>query len=455
MKLAVNSNDLGLPFTTRRLLERMLSPLCGLDRTLIFTMRSLLGPRFIVGGAELTGVHLLHNQAEPGSYHIGGAGVVMHEAMIRALGESAERYSQFVSVFGDRHPVTVATYDDMARSEHRVPREEALTFFSPEQYAAPGFRFQPFDRTKPMGWVQATSLIDGSAVWVPAQLVLLSYMSNHTPGEPWLLSAVTTGTAAHTRRDLALRNALLELVQVDAIMGHWYSSATAPQILLDERTKPLRRLIERHFVAPWPAIRFHWIGSPDLVGMNVACVIKGAPGQIPAGGVGVGADLRLGPAMYKALLEAVGVMLLVRLNLVNQAVGYAIGGNGHATDGIDPAEIFDLDTNVNYYAFPEHVAAIDEKFVTDRVVRASELPADSDDEIDRELARLIDGFRASRKELVYLDLTSDDLRQLGLVSVRAWSPDTLSLCLPSAPPTRHPRFEAYGGLSHLDPHPYP
>src|SRR5262245_33941642 len=108
----------------------MVSPLCGLDRMLAFTLRSRVGPRFIVGGVELTGIHMLLNQPEPGSYHVGGAGVVLHEALIRALGETAERYSQFVSQLGDCHPTTLASYVEMAERGKRIPDLNQLTFFS-------------------------------------------------------------------------------------------------------------------------------------------------------------------------------------------------------------------------------------------------------------------------------------------------------------------------------------
>jgi thiazole/oxazole-forming peptide maturase SagD family component len=432
----------------------MVSPLCGLDRMLVFSQRSREGPRFIVGGAELTGVHHLLNQADPGSYHIGGVGVVLHEAVIRALGETVERYAQFVSAFGARHPVTMAAYAEMAERRLSIPAPETLAFFSEAQHASPAFPFRPFDPSRPLGWVKAVSLPDRTEAWVPAQLVLLGYRVRHDAGEPWLLPAVTTGTAAHTRPDQALRNALLELVQVDAAMGHWYSAATAPQIVLDERTKPLERLIARQFGARRPTIRFHWLGSPDLPGLIVACVIKGAPGQIPAVGVGLGADLELVPAMYKALLEAVGVMQLAKVNLVNRAMISGKRAEG-AAEPIDPARILDLDTNVGYYALPENAPVIDEKFVVNRSVPASSLPAGSGLTTEQELRLLVDGFRRTKKSVVFLDLTADDVRQLGFVVARVWSPDTLSLCFPSAPPTRHPRFGAYGGVAHRNPHPYP
>jgi ribosomal protein S12 methylthiotransferase accessory factor len=56
---------------------------------------------------------------------------------------------------------------------------------------------------------------------------------------------------------------------------------------------------------------------------------------------------------------------------------------------------------------------------------------------------------------VLIDLTTPDIRDLGLRVLRVWSPDLLTLCLPSAPPLAHPRFGDYGGVGEEKPHPYP
>jgi len=78
-----------------------------------------------------------------------------------------------------------------------------------------------------------------------------------------------------------------------------------------------------------------------------------------------------------------------------------------------------------------------------------------DSDIKGDLRHLVDGFAGTGKELVFLDLTTADIRDLGFYVVRVWSPDTISLSLPSAPPVMHPRFQAYGGIRNEAPHPYP
>jgi len=71
------------------------------------------------------------------------------------------------------------------------------------------------------------------------------------------------------------------------------------------------------------------------------------------------------------------------------------------------------------------------------------------------VCHLIAAFKETGKELAFLDLTTPDIADLGFRVARVWSPDTLSLSLPSAAPVLHPRFRAYGGVIRESPHPYP
>jgi thiazole/oxazole-forming peptide maturase SagD family component len=453
MNIQVSSNDLDLRHATRSLLQRMLSPLCGLDKGISFGLIGSLEARFLSAGAELTGAHVLLNEPLPrqGIYHIGGSGVVREEALIRVLAETTERYAQVVSAISRRHSITMASYDEMLSRGEAVVGAEKLRFFSDDQYAQPDFPFKRFSRDSPLGWIRAASLLTPESISIPAQLAILGYRPRAEYDEGWLSSAVTTGTASHTAPGMALRNAVLELIQIDAAMGHWYSSAIAPRIVLDNRTAAIQALIQTRFHPRVPPPEFYWLPSPDLDVITVACLIQAAPGQIPAVAIGMGCDLGLVEAMYKSLLEAIGVVQMAKIVLLHEQLGESPSG----VTAIDPARILDLDRNVAFYALPEHSSLINEKFAASCGVRASELPRDSTRSTRQELRDLFDQFRSRNIECFYLDLTTSEIRELGFTVLRAWSPDLITLCLPSAPPLCHPRFQSYGGARHNSPHPYP
>src|SRR4051812_41937965 len=115
MNVAIAYRNGDVAYGTAELQRRLLSPLCGLVQGVSFCVRNHLEPRAIAAGAELTGVHLLLNQPrpKPGFYHIGGGGFFLEESSIRALAESIERYSQFVSWVSGRHKIVMATYHEL------------------------------------------------------------------------------------------------------------------------------------------------------------------------------------------------------------------------------------------------------------------------------------------------------------------------------------------------------
>jgi thiazole/oxazole-forming peptide maturase SagD family component len=432
-------------------MRRMVSPLCGFDQRISFMTRGRLDPRFMTAGAELTGVHILQKRPQPRftAYHIGGGGIFLDEPLIRVLGETIERYSQLLSEvsFGDRF--IVASYDAMSLRGEPLISKENLHFFTNDQYVIPQMPFQPFDSTLPMAWMKTQELAHASNIWVPVQLLLVGYRPKSEDGEPWLRAALTTGTASHTLPERAMRNALLELIQIDAAMGHWYTDARASEILLDRRATALSRILENHFPQSGITAKFYWLPNADLPGLYVACVIR-SPNTLPAIGVGLGCDLSLMQAMYKALLEAVSVRQLAKINLLYQTPP----PEGEQAASAEPGSIIDFDSNVAFYARAENQELIDVKFTSESPIQASDLPGDSQMNVREQNEMLVDAFRKTNKQLLFMDLTTEDVHDLGFRTLRVASPDTITLCMPSFPPRAQSRFRSYGGVSHSRPHPY-
>lgn len=448
MDIRVASTDMQVSHSTRRHMDRMLSPLTGLTRSVGFLAHGSGEGHLLTAGAELTGVHQLMGRADPGpgAYHIGGGGLLLGEALVRCFGETAERYAHFVWQPYGAPGLTYTTYNELVACGEQVIAPRKLRFFTDEQHADPELPYGEFAADAPLGWVRLSCLTGGEPCWIPAHALIVGF--RRRPDELPLISAVTTGTAAHTDPDQALVNALLEIVQIDAAMGHWYSRARAPRIVLDQRTTAVRDIVDRYFRwAPTP--RFYLLACPDLPGFSIACVVRSRAGT-PAVGVGLGVGLRLRAALYKALLEATGAVQLAKKGFLDAAGDARRLFHSAATD-----RIYDLEHNVLFYAVAENSKYLEAKFADDDTVAAGDLP---DDEVlapAEEAARLVDAFAASGKDLYVMDLTPADVAGLGFTVTRAWSPDTISLSLPSAPPLAHAGFHRYGPSDRNMPHPYP
>ncbi|MFE1765206.1 YcaO-like family protein [Streptomyces angustmyceticus] len=428
-----------------RLRRRMHGPLCGITTSMGFLTRYPDGPRLLVGTADMTGVHVRQDQPAPksGSYHLGGYGIFPFESHIRSLAETLERYSGFAAALDGRFTTRYASYTKLVAAGEPVLPSSAFRLFTEEQYARPGFPFQSFDPDARSGWVRVASLTDAEPCWVPTQRFLLGYVRERE--EPWTLPSVTTGTATHITPHDALRAALEEVVQVDAAMGHWYGQTESVLIRPDARTRHVDAIVDAYFPASAPRPEFHLLPSPDLPGFTIACLLRQPSGLVPAIAVGLGSATSLARAMYRALLEAAGVQWLAGWVAVEQAVQGAPTAD----------DIYDLEGNVGLYATSEGAQIVEQRFTRHTESLASELPPDDDRSVKEVVRTLTGAFKRSGKQLYFGDLTTRDLRALGFYSMRVWSPDTVSLPLPSAVPAAHPRFADYGGFTDDVPHPYP
>lgn len=452
MTLARDCLDPALTHATRRLMQRTMSPLTGITQGLGVFLGNRTEPRVVVAGAELTGMHVIQGRNAPGrSMHIGGCGASFKEALMPALAEALERYAQLWAGMSPRKTDRFLSHQALRRADLAGVALEKLTMFTPQQYATAGFPFQQPAPDAPMTWSRGLSLISGRPLYAPAQQLFLGYTPRLADGERWISPAVTTGTAVHTTPLAAFRNAMLELVQLDSAMGHWLGRTSPVRIAPDARVGRLEHAMAGFFrqgVGARP--RFYWLRNPDLRHFTIACVLHD-PHQAPAAVVGLGSDLRLEAAMYKALVESCGVYQLAKLVMLQEH-----DLNGGAAASIDTSTVYDLDMNVVYYARRDNAHALLARFDACERCGAAQLPADPAEPVGPDIGRLVHDFRTTGKELLYFDLTTPDLKQVGFYATRVWSPDTISLSLPSAPVHGHHRLQAYGGANgDSSIHPYP
>lgn len=440
-----------LEYKTQTLMQRMLNPICGLTQEIGFIKRSKFGSRILTTGAEITGVHNLLNKKDPGrgAYHTGGAGIRLNESIIKSLGETVERYSQLIAEISNQHQLIFSSHEEMQNNHENVLSRDYLDLYTQQQLANEHFPFQVFNEKLPLSWLKATSLISGAAHYIPAQLMLVGYQVKHDQNEPWYATAVTTGTAAHTHLTSALLGAILEIIQIDSTIGHWYTDYVIPEIVFDKRTIPIESLINKYGNPEHNPARFFWLKNSDLAGISIACLLEKPEKSIPRVSIGLGSSTSLNDAMYKAYLEAVGVSNLSNILILKEMLNQESHKHQHSD------AIYDIDRNVALYGKGFNSSVIAKKFSANNKIVASDISADLVGSKEQQFKTLVNSFANSGKDLLFLDLTNTEAKELGFYVPRLWSKDTLSLCFPSAPPAKHPRFKNYGGFKHDIPHPYP
>lgn len=171
--------------------------------------------------------------------------------------------------------------------------------FSQAQYRTPGFRCKPFDPNASYLWATGTEYESGNQVPILADLVYSasSLQQGYDYDASYWVSN-SSGCAAGTTIADARLAALLELIERDAFMRHWFMQAPGIGIVPDSLPADLRnrvraiaetgfQIMVQTLPSPWAPVAFLFAQHPAL---RVACVSAGA-------------RLRLEDAMNSALVE--------------------------------------------------------------------------------------------------------------------------------------------------------
>jgi ribosomal protein S12 methylthiotransferase accessory factor len=142
----------------------------------------------------------------------GGAGCDEASAEAAGVGEAIERWQTW-PLPGDG--VVEAGFRDWLLAEPAVGPERWV-LFHPEQYALPGFPYQPFTPETICRWVCFRQAFSGAPFWVPEELAYLSM----PPGRyAQLCPLVSTGLACGRWDQPVLLRGLQESIERDAVVG--------------------------------------------------------------------------------------------------------------------------------------------------------------------------------------------------------------------------------------------
>jgi len=154
-----------------------------------------------------------------------GTGLTYQEALVPAIGEGIERYS--VSMF-NKEQFIHATAKELGSQAIDL---EAIPRCSEGELAHPRCPLVAPDREAPRRWVKGISLMNGNTICIPAIMVYLYFRPTSQAERIW--AQITTGCAAHTSYEQALVNAILEVIERDAIALTWLQKMPLPKISVD------------------------------------------------------------------------------------------------------------------------------------------------------------------------------------------------------------------------------
>ncbi|MEO7588809.1 MAG: TOMM precursor leader peptide-binding protein [Arachnia sp.] len=388
------------------IVQRSVSPLAGLIRVLERIPKDVEEPEIpIIVRSELANARFLSGKAG----FIGCSGKAMTPSVARdgAVGEALERYASLTwdpptRFRGARSELSGASLD---------PRD--LVLFAEDQYE--NLPYSAYRDETVLDWVPARSLVTDEAVWVPLVGTHLGYDVPHHGDH--LFAATSNGFAAGANLRDAVLAGLLEVVERDAFLIAWahrLPGRRSPAASVPD--EDVRRIADSY------ARRGVRIDVHRLPTDAAACVVMavGWSEEAPAVVVGLGAGMDPVRAARGAVLEVGQVRPALRARLRHPATAE------HLRElVVDPGSVRDLEDHDLLYADP---ATADSAL--GYLLQAPLQPWDEPGaaastgphETAMELRKLVDSLAAVAGDVLYTNVTTNDVASLGVSVARALVP---------------------------------
>lgn len=380
-------------------LMELVSPRVGLIKNLARVVRRANEPTPpIIYYGQIS--HFDFRSAQIGERSVAGKGVTEEDAIVGAIGEAVERYC-------GAHPnarfFRRARWSDV--KDHAVSPPESV-LYSDRQYASKDFPYLPWNPENEIDWTPARELPGDAEIFAPAGLIYTSY----EPENPleYLCQPSSNGLAAGTGLEMAVRNALYELIERDGFLVHWFNRLPSPEIDLDS-ANDLSINIKRHYQRFGIETRVFNI-STDLPVYVMMAVSLGSDAETPAALIGLGCHPDPRIAVQKALFEI--------CQLRPGSVDKFLKDKPHEKlNGY--ADVHTLDDHHAYFMDPANLHEMSFWLEGDRKTSLDALEDHSTDSPGADLAACVKALKKTGSRVVYADLTTPDVAQYGLSVVRA------------------------------------
>lgn len=424
-----------------------------LESQIIMQASSSLAPEACLCTAAMPDYHkaLLGENVEI-SYHLSGYGLYREEAVIRVMGEGVERYGLLTSTIYHQDEIKYSSYNQLKREEPNcVIPWEYIEVYSTEDYEKlKGITTLEYaSKDDIVGWIKCPALLEkGVYYYIPAQSMFIGYKPSSEKKEKWFLPGFSKGTAAHSNIIKALKAAIIEAVECDALMIKWYSDTKAKEIIIDDYD--LNNVIGILLKDMDYDLKIYDYTVNENLGYVFGVALVHKEKKEPNIVMGCSAGLDPIKAVYRGIMEALAIIFLANNGPIVMPKYYL--------ETVHEKNYTNLDSNVYYWASlkdcEEKRMYLDSIGIGKKPISSyKNLETGSDEE---DLKLLINEIKNISKHAVYLDMTPIEVNNKGLKVLRVFIPELVQMSFPGYPYTKHPRLLENGGIIQNEfPHPLP
>jgi len=350
----------------------------------------------------------------------------LSDAFDGSIGETTDRYCLR---FPPSDALEWATYEEM-RAKAPVIDYEYVDIYDREQLAE---HLKTFDRHTEIAWTKGTNLLTGEEVYVPAERVWFS--SGELKGD-YHMPTSSHGVAAGKTLEFGLVNALYETVEADGVMQIWCRQEAPPGIenaSFADAWPDVHDFVTEGIEDEQYSVRLFDCETPvDLP--VVGSVVHSPDGSFPRFAHSVASHLHPREAIHDSATEAATRCTYLYQKLLTRDLS-----------SLNVDELDNFESNRLYYALPENFEEVSFYLDPDTFPVRDVYPESSAssrvDSKREEYRRLLEAFADANVTPIGLELTTPDVREMGIRVVRVLVPELVPVSAAAILPTNHPRLD--------------
>lgn len=438
------------PWDTVRRASRIVSSRVGIIRRLGHARVHAQDPKAFALG--IIGSDLSRYCATENTSKSGGAGDALVHALAATLGEAVERYCMF---FYDKRQMILAAYKEVAAD---AVHPDLLRLYSRRQIdrVSASSRAKYFTEDSRIRWVWAYSLTHQRPRLVPASLVYMNYKCGDD--EAAIGSNASTGLAAGVTIEEAILVGLNEVVERDAFTMCWLRRRPGRRIVIDD--DQMAEYMAQRYHARHPRVSIAAYDVTLDVGLPSIFLVLKRPAEFgPTVCVGSATRLNAVDALRKCCVEAGQSLSYFR---------FLLGQLKNWQPAPDYSDVTSFDHHAIFYTKRPDLVPPAFEFLdnVEETVLLSALPNYATGRVLSDLTRSIGMLRDAGLEVIAAEITTPDIREIGMRVVRVMVPGMLPLHgvhrFPFLGAKRLAQYPAEGAWSGGDPdatspfpHPFP
>lgn len=336
----------------------------------------------------------------------GASGVEWTSAILSTLGETFERYAP---AFFPIEEAIKSSFNNL-KKDAIEPSKYAL--FHPKQYEyyqKVNYNLYPFANDLEVTWVPGYNLINGKEVYIPAQFIYMPFKKD----KKFITAGNSTGLASHTNFYAAILTGLYEVIERDSFVMTWMNNLVPDKIIISDEIKTF--LDER-----FPA-HYEWHFFDITYDLKIPTTFGICKGRTEFGDfVAVGSATRgtFGDSLRRVIME------------IGQTVPYfrwLLGEREEWKPDDDFNKILSFSDHSIFYLKRKDLWHVFDNWTNKEPSKNIYFNEEKKLSITEEIKQILNVFKNKQYNVVFKNISTPDIRQLGYHSIKIFVPELLQL----------------------------